>query len=60
MGAWREGDSEKEQEAAGSRFSQQGRGASLVRVSLTSKRNSLHEPGVRKFLDTLELGFECG
>lgn len=24
------------------------------------KRNSLHEPGVRKFLDTLELGFECG
>lgn len=24
------------------------------------KRNSLREPAVRKFLDTLELGFECG
>lgn len=24
------------------------------------KRNSLREPGIRKLLDTLQLGFECG
>lgn len=40
--------------------------ASLVQGTLLGpgfsdlKRNSLREPGVRKFLDTLELGFECG